>query len=679
MTPHRAAAHADRSVVIHAHFYQPPREEPWLEEVEREPTAAPFHDWNERIEKECYRTVVAARIPAADGRIERVVNTLEHISFNVGPTLADWLETEAPETWHAILAADQASRRRLHGHGNALAMPYHHVILPLATRRDKTTEVRWGIADFRRRFGREPEGMWLPETAVDDETLDVLAAEGIRFTILAPYQVTTPPPHGLPGRYRTKAGRDITLCIYDGALAHDVAFGSLIRDGAAWAKRMLAGDPGTPGPVLVSLATDGETFGHHHPFGEMALAAALERVGRTRNVRVENFASFLARYPATHEVALVEPTAWSCAHGVERWRSDCGCRTEPGTNQAWRAPLRHALDWLAGELHTRFEREARAYVDDPWGARDGYLGGARSADHPVRMTELLELERNALRMFTSCGWFFNDVGGIETVIDLRYAARAIELSGADGDELEEGLRARLAAAESNDPAVGSGREVYDRKARPRFPGHVRAAAGSVAVEELAPASRREHIGVYRVEPSTDGAVAVTHVPTGRAWEARGEVLQPSHGMVGVEVTIAEDSRRYHVPHEDLPEREAEQVRRVLRRALRAGILTEADERLILDAGESYGRVITEALVRQLPPDPATASSVDVERLDRTLDLLAVEGHHVPYDAQTRFYRLMTKGPESLRHALHPLIDRFGFASEAFERPLSNPAPEPDGP
>jgi hypothetical protein len=666
MTPQRASAQPERSVVIHAHFYQPPREEPWLEEVEREPTAAPFHDWNERIEKECYRAVVAARIPAANGRIARVVNTLEHISFNVGPTLADWLETEAPETWHAMLAADLASRRRLHGHGNALAMPYHHVILPLATRRDKITEVRWGIADFRRRFGREPEGMWLPETAVDDETLDVLAVEGIRFTVLAPHQVAAPPPHGLPGRYRTRAGRDITLCLYDGALAHDVAFGPLIRDGAAWAKRMLAVDPAPSGPVLVSLATDGETFGHHHRFGEMALAAALARVGRARRVRVENFASFLAQHPAAHQVELVEPSSWSCAHGVERWRSDCGCRTEPGTNQAWRAPLRHALDWLAGELHARFEREARSYVDDPWAARDGYLSGARSADHPVRMTELLELERNALRMFTSCGWFFNDVGGIETVIDLRYAARAIELAGADGDELEEGLRARLAAAQSNDPTVESGREVYDRKARPRFPGHVRAAAGFAAVQELAPLSRRERIGVYRVEPATNRAVTVTHTPTGRAWAARATVLQPTHGTLAVDVTMGDDGTPYHVGQEDLPEREAEQVRRVLRRALRAGILTEDDERLILDAGASYARVLTEALVRQLPADPASADGVDLERLDRTLDLLAVEGHHVPYDAQTRFYRLMTEGPPALRQALRPLIDRFGFAQDAFE-------------
>jgi hypothetical protein len=341
--------------------------------------------------------------------------------------------------------------------------------------------------------------------------------------------------------------------------------------------------------------------------------------------------------------------------------------------------LRNALDWLAGELHTRFERGARAYVDDPWGARDGYLGGETSTDYPVRMRELLELERNALRMFTSCGWFFNDVGGIETVIDLRYAARAIELAGADGDDLEEGLRARLAAAQSNDPAVESGREVYDRKARPRFPGQVRAAAGFAAVQALAPLSRRERIGVYRVEPSAGGAVTVRHVPTGRTWAARATVLQPSHGTLAVEVTIEDDGKTYHVGHEDLPEREAEQVRRVLRRALRAGILTEDDERLILDAGESYARVITEALVRQLPPDPAAADGVDLERLDRTLDLLAVEGHHVPYDAQTRFYRLMTEGPPALRHALHPLIDRFGFASEAFEGPYRTPNPAPDGP
>jgi len=291
-----------RSIVIHGHFYQPPREDPWLNQVAAEPSAAPYHDWNERIERESYRAVVAARVYAPDGRIAQIVNTLASISFNFGATLLEWLEREAPATYAAVLEADRASHARHAGHGNAIAMPYHHVIMPLASRRDKVTEVRWGIADFRRRFGRDPEGMWLPETAVDPETLDVLAAEGIAFTILAPHQVEQAPADGSAGRYRTSGGRAIALCVYDGAISHDVAFGPLLKDAAAWAERLLA--PGKRGSErrLVAVATDGETYGHHHKFGEVALAWVLRDLERRRDVRVENFAAFLTRHRAEQEV-----------------------------------------------------------------------------------------------------------------------------------------------------------------------------------------------------------------------------------------------------------------------------------------------------------------------------------------------------------------------------------------
>ena len=478
-----------RSVVIHGHFYQPPREDPWLNQIAAEPSAAPYHDWNQRIERESYRAVVAARVYAPDGRIAQIVNTLVSISFNFGATLLEWLEREAPETYAAVLEADRASRARHAGHGNAIAMPYHHVILPLGSRRDKVTEVRWGIADFRRRFGRDPEGMWLPETAVDPETLDVLAAEGIAFTILAPHQVEHAPPDGSAGRYRTPGGRSIALFVYDGAISHDVAFGPLLKDAVAWAKRLLsAGKSGTE-RRLVAVATDGETYGHHHKFGEVALAWVLRELERRRDVRVENFAAFLARHRAEQEVKLVAPTSWSCAHGVERWRADCGCRMAPErpTQQRWRAPLREALDWLAGELHARFEREGGALFQDPWAARDAYgtvVGGAaagiaqfvaqrlrpgadRSGER--RAPELLELERNALRMFTSCGWFFDDIAGIETIQILRYAARAIELAGADAPRLEAGVLERLARAQSNAPGEGTGRDVYLNHVKRRVP------------------------------------------------------------------------------------------------------------------------------------------------------------------------------------------------------------------
>src|SRR5688572_22781261 len=464
------------SVVIHGHFYQPPREDPFLDEVESEPSAAPFHDWNQRIERECYRAVVAARITESDGRISRLVNTLESISFNFGPTLLEWMEREARATYEAILSADRSSAALAGGHGNAIAQPYHHTILPLATRRDKKTEVRWGIADFRRRFEREPEGMWLPETAVDLETLEVLAEEGIRFTIVAPHQVARAPSGGRPGLCRLPGGKSIALFVYRGDSSHAVAFGGALHDGVAWGRalaeasllldapalaaadtpearrraRRLTPPASTvpPRETLVCIATDGETYGHHHKFGEMALARALDEL-HSRGIRIENFGSFLARNPAVDEVELVAPTSWSCAHGVGRWKENCGCRIDANRypSQEWRTPLRLGLETLAATLHDVYEREAERLIPDPWAARDAYgtvvasdavtlerfvhavATGARTDEDLVRARELLELERDALRMFTSCGWYFDDIAGIEPRQDLRYAARAIALAG----------------------------------------------------------------------------------------------------------------------------------------------------------------------------------------------------------------------------------------------------------
>jgi alpha-amylase/alpha-mannosidase (GH57 family) len=393
-----------RSIVIHGHFYQPPRDDPRTGTIPLEPNAAPSHDWNERIERECYAPVA---------------RSLASLSFDFGPTLLDWMERHAPETYAAVLAADRAG-------GNAMAMPYHHVILPLSSRRDKTTEVRWGIADFRRRFGREPEGMWLPETAVDHETLDVLAEEGIRFTVLAPHQVERVPAGGLPGWHHTAGGRRIAIFTYDGPLSHGVAFGPLVNDATAWVDRLTsaAGD-------LVAIATDGETYGHHHKGGDVTLARVLE------TIETENFASFLARRPPEEEVRLVSPSSWSCPHGVERWRAECGCRAAPerATQQRWRAPLRAALEWLSEEVRAVVQRAGRVVPT--------------------------ALEHQLQRMFTSCGWFFDDIAGIESVIVLRSAARAIELVGpSEAPRLEAGLLERLALAPSNDPAVGTGRELY---------------------------------------------------------------------------------------------------------------------------------------------------------------------------------------------------------------------------
>ena len=445
---------ASKSVVIHGHFYQPPRENPWTGRIDAEPTAAPDHDWNARITRECYTPLVSIPIGAIDDPPR--IDAYNFLSFDVGPTLIEWLEKEAPDTWSAMVQGDRQSRARL-GHGNAMAMPYHHVILPLSSRRDKRTEVRWGIADFRKRFGRVPEGMWLPETAADLETLDVLAEEGIAFTVLAPHQVTKPPADGRAGTVKTSGGRSIAVFAYDGALSHDVAFGPLVRDPAEWEKRILAS-----GADVVSMATDGETFGHHHKGGDVALGTLVHHLAARRGRRIENFASALAAHPPREELTLVAPSSWSCAHGVERWRSDCGCRmTHDGkSQQRWRAPLRTAIDWLVHESGALVERAAASRGRDLWADLQaaGVRGTPPGADSGT--ARLLDMERYALRSLTSCGWFFDDFGGLEGRQVLRYAARAIGLAGADGPRLEAGFLERLGGATSNDPRVGTARDLY---------------------------------------------------------------------------------------------------------------------------------------------------------------------------------------------------------------------------
>lgn len=415
------------SVVLHAHLYQPPREDPWTGEVPADPTAEPFHDWNERIAHECYRPIAPL---------------LDWLSFNVGATLFEWLDRHAPALGEAFVAADRASVERL-GHGNAIAMPYHHIILPLASRRDKMVEVRWGIRDFVRRFGRAPEGMWLPETAVDLETLDVLAEAGIGFTVLGSHQLEQAPLFGRPAVVRTSRARRLAVFAYDGVLAHEVAFGALLRETSEWFFRLYPSTGRLGAETLVSLATDGETFGHHHAGGIEALTDVLERLQHVR-APVENYAAFLARNPPREFARVVERTSWSCAHGVERWRANCGCRLEDDTTQTWRRPLREAFDWLRDEIDRLLESEGQSPPQDP-------------ADAPGT----LPADWHARRMYSSCGWFFDDIAGIESRLCLAHAARAVELTGPEAPRLREGLRERLAAATSNDPAAGTGADVLD--------------------------------------------------------------------------------------------------------------------------------------------------------------------------------------------------------------------------
>lgn len=551
------------SVVLHAHLYQPPREDPWTGDLPVELSAAPWRHWNDRILDECYAPLTRAAVLDGEGRIAQRIQTLEWMSWDAGPTLLDWLVDAAPRVYRAFLDADRRSRGRL-GFGNALAAPYHHVILPLASRRDKVTEVRWGIRDFRRRFGREPEGMWLPETAVDRETLEVLAAEGIAFTILAPQQFADLPPGGAPGLVRLDGGRSIAVFPYDGGLSHGIAFGDLLKDAEAWVARIEEAAC-APGRALLAMATDGETYGHHHRWGDLALAATLGRLADHRGVRLENFASFLARHPATHEVTLVEPSAWSCAHGVDRWARACGCGAGPegAEGQRWRPVLREALEEVAGEVHSRFEVAASAAGLDPWALRDAWAlrwrdpaavqeawlearldagsgpedevpvegaplaqrphpgdagdgGGAGAGDRgaPVEiraLLDLLEAERDALRMFTSCGWFFDDIARLEPLQLLRYAARALDRLGLAGGPVETRLRQRLAEAPSRDPSKGNGKTLWDAEVRGRR-ADAQAGAEPDAVTPCDPAPR-----------STPLLDAVRHFTRMRSADAAAEV------------------------------------------------------------------------------------------------------------------------------------------------------------
>jgi hypothetical protein len=466
------------ALVVHGHFYQPPRENPWTETVAAEPSAAPFHDWNARITAECYRPNGWARIVDDRGRLVAVVNNYAHLSFNMGPTLLSWLEQHAPDVLARILEGDRLGR-------GAIAQAYNHLILPLATERDVRTQVRWGLADFRHRFGRDATGMWLPETAVNDEVLRVLAQEGVRFTILAPHQAAEPIDSGRTYRWvdPDDTALHVDLAFYDGPLSHDLAFGL----GAMSAEELVrrAGHGG-----LVLAATDGETFGHHHHFAERNLAYALPVAAPRAGIAVTTVAGYVARHPPTDTVAVKE-SAWSCAHGVGRWREDCGCSTggEPDADQRWRAPLRRALDLLRDVGVEVFERRGAEAFRDPWAARDAYIDvllGATSidsfaAEHVtgdlVDALTLLEQQRHALLMYTSCAWFFWDLAGLETVQCLRYAARAVDLLVELGEDPGlDAFLAILAEARSNQVGEGDGAQVWRRHVLPARVDAARAAA-----------------------------------------------------------------------------------------------------------------------------------------------------------------------------------------------------------
>jgi alpha-amylase/alpha-mannosidase (GH57 family) len=493
----------NRAICIHGHFYQPPRENPWLEEVELQDSAYPYHDWNQRITAECYAPNVSSRILGPDRRIIDLVCNYASMSFDFGPTLLSWMQRHEPETYRAVIEADRRGRVRFGGHGPAIAQSYNHMILPLADTRDKRTQVIWGIRDFEHRFGRRPEGLWLAETAVDAETLEIMAEQSIRFTILAPHQAARvrrigdhrwhKTPNGSvdtrhPYLCRLPSGRTIALFFYAGEIAREVAFGGLLHNGEGFAHRLLGVFTAHPGPQLAHIATDGETYGHHHRHGDMGLAYCLYHLTNNRLAEITVYGEYLDRHPPEHEVNIVENSSWSCIHGIERWRSACGCNSggRPEWKQEWRAPLRGALDWLRDSVDYVYEEHASPLVSDPWAARDSYIEIVldRSLDprdtsmapllrpnldqeQRTQLLRLLEMQRFAMLMYTSCGWFFDEISGIETVQIIAYAARALQLAQqVSGIELEKTFRLLLSRAPSNIPSLGSGEHVYDHFVKP---------------------------------------------------------------------------------------------------------------------------------------------------------------------------------------------------------------------
>lgn len=505
-------------VTVHGHFYQPPRENPYLNAIERQPSAAPFHNWNERIHHECYRPNAFARVLNDREELLEIVNNFEYLSFNIGPTLMSWLEHYDVETYQRILEADRKSAERLNGHGNAIAQVYNHVIMPLANERDKCTQIRWGKADFCARFGRDPEGLWLAETAVDYPTLKALVAEGIKFIVLAPSQAQRCRPlptaeHSDPqwleiggGQidpirpYRCYLREDqtaaedsasatqdqtrvpyIDIFFYDGPISRDMGFSDVLNNSSHFVGRVAQAVRGDHRPAqLISVATDGETFGHHKGGTEKALAYAFTEEFPRRGWTVTNFAHYLSLNPPTWEVELKPITAWSCSHGVDRWQDNCGCGGGGSWHQNWRRPLRESLDWLRDQLIKVYEENGKKLFLDPWKARDQYIQVildrspaninrflAHHQSHRLNAAErvdalrLLEMQRHALLMYTSCGWFFDELSRPEGTQILRYAARALELAGdVAGVQLEKSFVKRLAAAPSNVDFFQSGAEVY---------------------------------------------------------------------------------------------------------------------------------------------------------------------------------------------------------------------------
>lgn len=563
--------------------------------VHRQPSAAPFHDWNTRISDECYERLGGAGVRGPDGRLYALVNLFGRISFNIGPTLALWLERNRPEVLEDATKGDQAAALRT-GAGPAMMQAYGHPILPLCEPREKRLQIAWGRTDFMRRFERPPRGIWLPETAVDIETLEACADFGLEYTILAPEQVLqirpldkSGDPHAWedvsggrvptqrPLRVRLPSGRDFTVFVFNGDISRGIAFGGVLHSGESLVGRLREGlDSIGQQPGMLLLAADGETFGHHQRGAEEALAEALVRCRMAGLAKICHPGELLDELPPTHEARLATPSSWSCPHGVGRWFRDCGCHMADrpeGWSWEWRATLRQAVTSLRDRVFALIDRRGSEILDRPWHAAESYgevLAAPRStpalegllARHlpegaegarRQRAAMLLELLRQTLFSATSCGWFFDDIAGIEATQVLRHAARAAELAEkVFGINVEEDLITRLREAKANDPAFETGADVYRQKAASarhdakvaleyHALAHLRTAlsGGSAAVAAVSrsfglfttndletPQAGIEPNGLVRVS----GRGSVGHLRTLETWEGSYEALSESPGL-----------------------------------------------------------------------------------------------------------------------------------------------------
>jgi hypothetical protein len=657
------------ALVVHGHFYQPPRENPWTDAVPREPSAAPFHDWNARINAESYRANAFARVHDGAGRIEAIVNNYERLSFNFGPTLARWVWRHDPTLADRLRAADAAERKRF-GHGGAIAQAYAHPIIPLCNPADRRTQLLWGLSDFRRRFDRAAEGLWLPETGVSPETLETLIELGVSYTILGPEQIAgVRAASGEPwtevtrdsldtGRayrwyHRDGSRRSIALCVFDGPLSRAVAFGDAatraenLLDAVQAAAERSHAQPSGDGQRLVLCASDGELWGHHKKFADLTLAFATGVEAPRRGIDATNLGAYLAKNPPVWEARLAtgpddEGTAWSCGHGLGRWTRDCGCHMsgDAGWNQAWRGPLRRALDIVRDAAGAFYEDAASEWLVDPWGARDAY-GDAVDDPVPVRdellaefgrpalaaggeaaaaeVRRLLELQRATLLMYASCGWFFDDIAGLEASLVIRMAAHALDILGEAGGEppVNDVLDA-LAEGKSNRREEGTGADVFRRVSRDRVT--AAHAVGASALETLVSPSAAPGAGTgfdvaFTGRRAADAGGTRTLDGTARARQRRtgttSELTVDASVRRGGEFLVTVDGQAYTL--EELGEETRSAIAMAALPTLLPDIQNPAVARLVVAAAKG------------MPPDGETPEGV-TRRADLTRALLGLLGH-----------------------------------------------------